>query len=589
MTAAVCTLSASDFRTSEPLRLTLPSMDARSLSEGLKATYDSQRTPGIASDTKQSFSTSTTTPDYRLTDHAPWAKENWTLLRTNPGVKPYKMLDDLTFVGVPLFVAGIIAKNEKKSFQQNTKDNKHTLVTEFKTRIDDYAQFFGPTLTTALKIAGLESRSDWARYAASTAMSYAIMAGFVNTIKYTAKEMRPDGSSANSWPSGHTATAFVGATLLHKEYGMTRSPWFSVAGYGVATATGIMRVLNNRHWVSDVLSGAGIGIMSTELAYALSDLIFKGRGLLRADIVSNKNIIEHPSFFSISMGMGFGSKNLDFDMEKFDFDGDGDKTFNLKFGTSTAVALEGAYFFNKYVGVGGRLRVNSSPIKGWSGIERYAWEDLIEGIYGSDYSDNEKVQQFIYGTGTPGQPGYSPAIIENAYFTIKSDHLTEFTADAGVYFNLPLAKRFAIGTKLLFGRSVMQEVDLNATAEGGMRDIDITQDAEKMFDNAKLLPDTYTAEWDYFTVGGNKSFKCGTGLSLTYAYKENYAWRLFCDYDFTRKTYTMTYNPTDFFIDATGMRALVNLIGEDLGLAEKQKIKRNRNTFILGGSFTISF
>ncbi len=135
----------------------------------------------------------------------------------------------------------------------------------------------------------------------------------------------------------------------------------------------------------------------------------------------------------------------------------------------------------------------------------------------------------------------------------------------------------------------MQEVDLNATAEGGMRDIDITQDAEKMFDNAKLLPDTYTAEWDYFTVGGNKSFKCGTGLSLTYAYKENYAWRLFCDYDFTRKTYTMTYNPTDFFIDATGMRALVNLIGEDLGLAEKQKIKRNRNTFILGGSFTISF
>lgn len=58
MTAAVCTLSASDFRTSEPLRLTLPSMDARSLSEGLKATYASRRTPGIASDTKKSNSSS---------------------------------------------------------------------------------------------------------------------------------------------------------------------------------------------------------------------------------------------------------------------------------------------------------------------------------------------------------------------------------------------------------------------------------------------------------------------------------------------------------------------------------------------------
>ena len=239
-------------------------------------------------------------------------------------------MDDLTFAGVPIFVAGIIAKSEKKSFRQNTKDNKHTLLTDFKTGIDDYTQFFGPVTTTGLKLAGVEGRSDWGRYLASAAMSYAFMAGFVNSIKYSAKEMRPDGSTRNSWPSGHTATAFVGATILHKEYGLTRSPWFSVAGYGVATATGVMRVLNNRHWVSDVLSGAGIGIMSGELAYAFSDLIFKHRGLLRGDISSNKSIIDHPSFFSISMGIGFGSKKLDFDMQNLDldFDGyeDGDKT-----------------------------------------------------------------------------------------------------------------------------------------------------------------------------------------------------------------------------------------------------------------------
>jgi membrane-associated phospholipid phosphatase len=65
-------------------------------------------------------------------------------------------------------------------------------------------------------------------------------------------------------------------------------------GYGVATATGVMRVLNNRHWISDVLSGAGIGILSTELGYSLSDLIFKKKGLLRNDISSHKNIIDHP-------------------------------------------------------------------------------------------------------------------------------------------------------------------------------------------------------------------------------------------------------------------------------------------------------
>ena len=191
--------------------------------------------------------------------------------RTNPDTKAYKFMDDMTFVGVPLFIAGIIAKSEKNAFKQQTK---HSLVTKFKTGIDDYTQFFGPAAVVGLKLGGYEGRSDWPRLLASAGMGYGIMALLVNTIKYTAKEMRPDGSTANSWPSGHTATAFVGATLLHKEYGLTRSPWFSVAGYGVATATGVMRVLNNRHWISDVLSGAGLGILSGELGYAICDLFF---------------------------------------------------------------------------------------------------------------------------------------------------------------------------------------------------------------------------------------------------------------------------------------------------------------------------
>ncbi len=525
-------------------------------------------------------------PSVMLEDHAPWAKETWRWSYTNPDVKPYKVMDDLTFVGVPVFVAGIIAKKEKKSFRQNVKDNKHTLVTDFKTSIDNYTQFFGPALTTGLKIAGVEGRSDWSRYLASTAMSYGIMAAFVNGIKYTAKEMRPDGSSANSWPSGHTATAFVGATILHKEYGMTRSPWYSVAGYTVATATGVMRVLNNRHWVSDVLSGAGIGIMSGELAYALSDLIFKGRGLLRGNFEGGHSIIENPSFFSVSMGVGIGSRNMDFDLQKFELDGygDGDKDFNLKFGASTSVGVEGAYFFNKYIGLGGRLRVNSSPIKGWDGIESYAWESLVGGLFGEEYED-PNYQRFLEGEGTYGETGYMPALLESVEFRIKSDHLTEFAGDLGVYFNLPLSKRFALGSKLLVGRSIMQEVDLNGVVTGGTREVELDDDGN--LTDVKLLPDLYHTEWDYFTVGGNKTMKFGTGLSLTFAYKENYAWRVFCDYDYTRKTYTMTYNPGEFLIDALNIREMADFFEVDF--TESQSIKKNRHTFTIGGSFTISF
>ena len=552
-------VQASDYTTSCPLTLEVPEMIPT-------LTYE-------RADTYR--------PELKLEvkDHAPWAKENWTWMRTNPDVKPYKVMDDLTFVGVPVFLAGIIAKSEKSAFRQNTKDNKHTLLTDFKTGIDDYSQFFGPVMTTGLKIAGVEGRSDWGRYLASTAMSYAIMAGFVNGIKYTAKEMRPDGSTANSWPSGHTATAFVGATILHKEYGMTRSPWYSVAGYGVATATGVMRVLNNRHWISDVLSGAGIGIMSTELAYALSDVFFKGKGLLRGDISGEKSIIDHPSFFSISMGIGFGSSNVDFDMGDLSFTelDDEDKAFNLKFKATTAVAAEGAYFINKYIGFGGRLRVNSAPIKGWDGIEAYAWNDMID-TYANLLSQPD-MQVIALGD----EDGTRKPYLDDVTMTIKSDHLTEFAVDLGVYFNLPLSRRFALGSKLLIGRSIMQEIDLNATAKGGKWTYDL--DDDYLATNIQYHGE-YEREWDYFTVSGNNTMKYGTGISLTYAYKENFAWKLFFDYDFTRKTYTMEYNPAGYL--ASAFPDMKEVFEDDIFKASKS-VKKNRHTFILGGSFTVSF
>ena len=47
------------------------------------------------------------------------------------------------------------------------------------------------------------------------------------------------------------------------------SLWIGVAGYAVAAGTGFFRMYNNRHWLTDVLAGAGIGILSAEIAYWL--------------------------------------------------------------------------------------------------------------------------------------------------------------------------------------------------------------------------------------------------------------------------------------------------------------------------------
>ena len=479
-------------------------------------------------------------------------------------VKPYTFFQDQTYVGIPLFLAGVIAKSEKRSFRQNTADLRNSrtrLLTNFHSEIDNYTQFAPAVLALGLNVAGVEGRSNLGRFAVSSALAYGIMAGIVNPIKYGAKEMRPDGSTRNSFPSGHTATAFVSATILHKEYGLTRSPWYSIAGYGVATATGVMRVLNNRHWVSDVLSGAGIGIFSTELAYGISDIIFKGHGLKRGFLSGNSNAVENPSFFSISMGMGLGTRNMTFSGEELGvFDEEfNTKDVNLKFGTATVVGAEGAYFFNKYIGVGGRLRIKSNPIKGWSQLASDKKSSLLETIKGLK---DVELQEWVEGFD----------------IMVESDHITEFAGDLGLYFNFPLSSRFAIGTKALVGRSVIQDLEIRAHAWGKALDFRKIDDMKNAWGN------DYDCDWDYMTVSGNNTMKVGTGVSLTYAYKSNFSFKVFLDYDYTKKNYTMEYSPNEFL-----KKAIVGDENNELYDSQSSTISKKMNSFVLGGAFSVSF
>ena len=494
---------------------------------------------------------------------------------TNPAAKRYTFLQDQTWVGIPLFVAGMIAKGEKEAFRQNY-NNPNTKIRlikyNFHSEIDNYTQFAGIGLTVGLKLAGVEGRSSWPRLFASSLASYGIMAGFVNGIKYTASELRPDGSTRNSWPSGHTATAFVGATILHKEYGLTRSPWYSIGGYTVATATGVMRVLNNRHWISDVLSGAGIGILSTELAYGICDLLFKEKGLLMNDLAYYPDLRENPSFFSISMGIGLGNKNLTLPGFNFgiqlpdddpDYDGADTPSLKLKFRSATAVGVEGAYFFNPYIGIGARLRVKSTPINGWSqftNIERESLKDIAD------------------------DPDFQNAI---QYFDleIESDHITEFAADAGLYFSLPLSSRLAIGSKLLVGRSIMDDIEVTAKFLGNKVDYD---GDGNFFTDEDIVA---YKEWDYIDVHASNSMKFGTGLSLTWAYKNSFSWRVFCDYDYSHKTYTATYAPFMYLEDfCPRLRdELIEATKWDPVQEFKSSASKHLHQWVLGGALCISF
>jgi membrane-associated phospholipid phosphatase len=138
----------------------------------------------------------------------------------------------------------------------------------FSTKVDDYLKYAPAATVYLLNAVGVKGRHKIIDRTIILGMSSIFADQVVTLLKHSTHQLRPDGSTYNSFPSGHTTTAFVGAELMNQEFGW-RSPWYSVAGYTMATATGVLRVMNNRHWLSDVITGAGIGILTTKFCYWL--------------------------------------------------------------------------------------------------------------------------------------------------------------------------------------------------------------------------------------------------------------------------------------------------------------------------------
>lgn len=124
------------------------------------------------------------------------------------------------------------------------------------------------------------------------ALAEGFNAGMIHGLKNTVEKRRPDGRPF-SFPSGHTANAFLGAHLAFKEF-KDSAPALAYSGYVMAAGVGALRIYNNRHWVSDVLAGAGIGILAVELSYLT---YFPIRNALARGINSRaaKNLVVAPS------------------------------------------------------------------------------------------------------------------------------------------------------------------------------------------------------------------------------------------------------------------------------------------------------
>ncbi len=313
----------------------------------------------------------------------------------------------MTYLGVPLIAGGLIEKHQDTKFRRLRND----FMPLFHRNLDNYMQFAPGAVMLGLKLCGVPSRSSWGRMVASDAFSVALTAGVVQGLKHTTRITRPDGSDNHSFPSGHTATAFMMATMLSKEYGHL-SPWVGIGGYSVATATGLMRMANNKHWLSDVLVGAGIGILSTEMGYWIADIIYKDRGLNVREVPEGRLDYGRPSFLGLYMGFNVP-------LSKFDVS----EQVDYKTSTGTVLGMEGAWFLNRYIGLGGRATISN-------------------------------LQFIVNGSEAP-------------------DNTLDYTTiGVGPYFNLPVSPRWSVGTKALaaytcYGHTNVGGVEVNRNSGWG--------------------------------------------------------------------------------------------------------------------------
>lgn len=148
------------------------------------------------------------------------------------------------------------------------KDGLNRASKGVKLHFDDYVQYVPVALYLTLDFAGLKAEHSFGERVAVAAVTYIAVTGISQSVKYLVREPRPDTGVRNSFPSGHTTTAFAGAELVRSEYG-----WgVGMGAYALAATVGFMRMYNNRHWFNDILAGAGVGILSARIGYWLLPL-----------------------------------------------------------------------------------------------------------------------------------------------------------------------------------------------------------------------------------------------------------------------------------------------------------------------------
>lgn len=179
-------------------------------------------------------------------------------------VENYRFKWKQTILPVSLISAGAVAlapsfiRNGSRSITNSVIDLRRG---NKRLEFDNYIQYLPVAGSLMIGCTGIKAKHSLRDRAFIVATSYATLAVFTNIPKFCIDEKRPEFVGHNSFPSGHTATVFMGAELVRIEYG----GWYGVGAYTIAAGVGFLRMYNGRHWFHDVVAGAGVGILSARV------------------------------------------------------------------------------------------------------------------------------------------------------------------------------------------------------------------------------------------------------------------------------------------------------------------------------------
>ena len=156
--------------------------------------------------------------------------------------------DSRNIIVAGLIISGLVYNYDY--YLQNKNESKRIMPT----KLAKFGDYWGLTNQFILwsSFSG-NYRKEQIKYAMSSFVANGII---TYGLKFLTMRNRPDGSNKRSFPSGHTSNSFLGATIIQNVYGGD----IGVPAYLLASITGLSRINDNKHYLSDVIFGAALGI-----------------------------------------------------------------------------------------------------------------------------------------------------------------------------------------------------------------------------------------------------------------------------------------------------------------------------------------